>query len=536
MMTKSQHSLPNIVLIFADDLGQGDVSCCNPNAQWRTPNMDQLAAEGMMFSDSHATSSLCTPSRYALLTGRYNWRSRLKRSVLPGDSMALIEQGRLTLAQLLKRHGYATAVVGKWHLGLDWQLKDGGNDFAAYNIDPKDYPEPAPRCGRDGYFTEAAKYILEGTDIDYSQRITFGPNEMGFDYSFITAASLDQPPYVYIENGQPLGIPTHIGGDVFELDRRSDSAPTLIQKGPMVEGYDINRVAEEFQEKTLHVLETMLAEEHREPFFLFVPSHLVHGPLIPNKPWKGSTGMGDYADFVVQFDAYVGQIVSAIDASGKAEDTIIIVTSDNGASGIVGLERLREAGHDPSNGWRGHKSEIWEGGHREPFIVRWPSTIPAGTQSEHMVSHADVFATVADIIGAAIPDDAAEDSVSALPLWKGHDCSIRTELVTSSMGGGLSLYDGHYKLVFVSNADGQNALWEAAHGGDTIRYEPSQLFDLRKDPREQNNLFASEPQRARAMTERLKEIITRGRSTAGPARENAHLPEGFSWQQVAWAQ
>lgn len=524
---------PNIILIFADDLGIGDVSCFNPDAAWHTPNLDRLAAQGMRFVDSHATSSVCTPSRYALLTGRYNWRSSLKSSVLSGDSMALVEKGRLTIAQLLHNHGYRTAVVGKWHLGLDWVLREDGNDFATFGVDPEQYPEPAPRSGRGGYFNEAAKYLIEGIDIDYSQAITFGPNEMGFDYSFITAASLDQPPYVYIENGQPLGIPTAIGGDELKLNRATPGHEYAIQAGPMVDGYEVGRVAQDFQDKTLEVLDSMLAGD--DPYFLYVPSHLVHGPLIPNEPWKGTTKAGSYGDFVVQLDAYVGQIMDRVDAAGTADDTIIIFTSDNGASAIAGLERLREEfGHDCSAGWRGHKTEIWEGGHREPFIVRWPSTVKAGSVSHFTVSHCDVLATVAEIIGAGLPDNVAEDSVSNLPLWRGGQTPVRDTVVTSATGGGLAITRGRHKLTFTSTGDGHQAVFAAAHRGIPTLYEPSLLFDLETDPRETTDLAAQQPQLVAELTTTMIDIIKKGRSTKGAAQPNNQLPEGYEWTQIQW--
>lgn len=236
---------PNIVLVPADDLGQGDVSCFNPDAGWRTPHIDRLAAGGTRFTDSHATSALCTPSRYGLLTGRYNWRSRLKSSVLPGDSEALIEKERLTLPRFLQGLGYRTAVVGKWHLGLDWQLHDG-NRLDAFGLAADEHPEPEGRMGRGENFDPQFQYEIEGTDIDFSRPITFGPQEMGFEYSFITAASLDQPPYVYIENGQAQGIPDQWLDGPLQLDRRTDSQQQTIQAGPAVAGYDVHKVAGDF--------------------------------------------------------------------------------------------------------------------------------------------------------------------------------------------------------------------------------------------------------------------------------------------------
>lgn len=524
---------PNVIFILADDLGQGDVSCFNDQAKWTTSALDRLAAEGMRFTDAHATSSLCTPSRYGALTGRYNWRSRLKRSVLPGDSMPLIERDRMTLPLFLQSQGYRTGVVGKWHLGLDWQLRPGGADPAAFGLDPELHAVAIDRMGRNGNFDPDQYPTIEGTDIDYAQPIDFGPNQLGFDYSFITAASLDQPPYVYIENGIPQGLPTEIGGDHFRLDRRTEAHQQQIQAGPMVPGYDITRVAQDFQDRALGLLDEFLAGN--DPWFLYVPTHLVHGPIIPNEPWQGVSGAGPYGDFVLQFDAYVGQLIEKIDAAGAREDTIVVVTSDNGASGVAGLPSLHRLGHDPSNGWRGKKSDIWEGGHREPYILRWPAQVEAGSVSNQLISHSDLFSTLAEVLGAELPVTAAEDSISSLALWLGRDEPVRTDLVSHSGGGGFAIRRGNWKLNFTTTGDGMDDRFEQAHGGTVTQYLPAQLFNLSEDPTEQNNVIKNHPQLVAELSRLLADQVTRGRST--PSTELA-APAAADpapiWPQLAW--
>lgn len=406
---------PNIVLILADDLGQGDVSCFNPQAGWRTESIDRLASGGMRFTDSHATSALCTPSRYSFMIGRYNWRSPLKSSVLPGDSQALVEKERLTLPRFLQQLGYRTSVVGKWHLGLDWQLSDGDHQ-EEFGIDPGSHPVPS----------------------------------------------------VWMR-------------DDLVLDRRTDSQQQLIQAGPAVEGYDVQKIAGDFQAKVLEQIDE-LARDSDTPFLLYVPSHLVHGPIIPDAQWQGRSGHGSYGDWVLQFDSYVGQILDALDEKGIAEDTLVLLTSDNGASGVAGLPHLRELGHDPSNGWRGHKTDIWEGGHREPTIVRWPGHVQAGAVSARTVSHSDVFRTVADLLGHEVPEEAAEDSVSNLPLWMGRGQDVRSDLVSHSWGGGFAIRQGAWKLELVTDGDGMDAAYEATHDGTPTEYQPAQLYDLSRDP------------------------------------------------------
>lgn len=536
---------PNILVILADDLGQGDVSAFNPDAAWRTPHLDALAAQGMRFTDSHATSAVCSPSRYALLTGRYNWRSRLKSSVLPGDSTSLIEHDRLTLPAFLREQGYRTGVVGKWHLGLDWTLRPDGDDPDAFGLSGTEYAElrdagrapssdgcATPRFGRDGNFDPRFWPPVEGLDIDYTQPIRWGPADAGFDESFITAASLDQPPYVYIDNGVPREAPREIAGDEWKLDRITARHQDRTQRGAAVPGYDVTKVAQDFQDRALEMLDAFLGAD--DPWFLYVPSHLVHGPIIPNEPWRGRSGAGAYGDFVLQFDEYVGQLVARIDERGASGDTIVIVTSDNGASGVADLPRLRdEHGHDPSNGFRGHKSDIWEGGHREPTIVRWTGTVAAGAVAPQIVSHSDVFATIAEILGAALPVDAAEDSISLLDVWRGSGATPRTDVVSHAAGGGFAVRRGDWKLAFVTTGGGMDDAVRTANGAPAPEFRPAQLYDLATDPAERHNRIDEHPELVRELTELLVEQIERGRSTPGPDQENAPAPDGV-WPQLAW--
>lgn len=524
---------PNVLFILADDLGQGDVSCFNPDAAWTTPHLDRLAAEGLRLTDAHATSALCTPSRYGALTGRYNWRSALKSSVLPGDSLALIERDRPTLASLLKGQGYRTAVVGKWHLGLDWHLRADGEDLDGFGLETPEGGVPTARMGRGGNFDVGARVWREGLDIDYSRPVRSGPNDLGFDHSFITPASLDQPPYVYVEDGVPLAQPDHYDGDGERIDRLTDSMWQSIQSGPMAPDYDVHRVVSDFHAHALAVLDDLLARD--APWFLYVPSHLVHGPVIPDEPWRGRSGAGAYGDWVLQLDDYVGEMVARVDAAGAREDTIVVFTSDNGVSGVAGLEALRGHGHDPSNGWRGHKGDVWEGGHREPTIVRWPGHVAAGSTSDALVSHADLFATLAEVLGVAVPDDAAEDSVSALPVWLGEDGPTRQTLVAVAGGGGFSLRRGRWKLEFVIDGDGMDVMHaDTPPSPDVPRYVPGQLYDLEADPGERENLIADHPDLVRELTEEMAEQIRRGRSTPGPDGRN-HAPTGAgAWVQIGW--
>jgi len=520
------HKKPNVVLIFADDLGYGDVSSFNPNSKIHTKNIDRLAEAGMRFKDSHATSALCTPSRYGLLTGRYNWRSRLKSFVVRGDSETLIEKDRQTLPQMLKDNGYRTAAVGKWHLGMDWALKDE-TDVEKFSLDPdnEDYQKIQDQFGRDGNFDQSLKTAaIEGLDIDYTKPIKYGPNDYGFDYFYGTSASIDQPPYVYIENDRFTAEPTVLSG-LPDVARDNPSQQQAWQMGPAAPDFKVEEVMPKMQNKVLSLLDDF--GDRDEPFFLYYPTHLVHGPLVPTKEFKGKSGLGLYGDFVLQLDAYVGQVIDKLKEKDAFEDTIFIFTSDNGASAVAGFDELKEQGHNPSHIFRGLKADAWEGGHREPTIVSYPRMIEPGTTSNHMVSHSDFYRTIADILDVDLPDNTAEDSISATSLWEGDNKALREDIVHSAGNGGLSIRRGFWKLNLVAKGGGFAAL-------DNTDFTPSELYDLRDDISETNNVIDDHPEIVKELTSALAEYVKTGRSTEGEVQENEpNNPDG-DWQQLEW--
>ena len=331
---------PNIIYILADDLGYGDLGAFNHAGKIKTPHLDQMARQGMIFTDAHTSSSVCTPTRYGILTGRYNWRSPLKKSVLSGTSRALIPQDRTTVASFLKSNGYHTAFIGKWHLGWDWALKD-----SAFQDSPiKD------------------REIFE--KIDFSKKITNSPNGLGFDYAYGHCGSLDMPPYVYVENEK-------ITAQVENITERKGNYHWW-RKGPTANDFDHERVTPHLFDKA----ETYVTEmnEKGKPFFLYLPLPSPHTPILPTGEWKGKSGLNPYADFVMQIDHRVGKLNGLLDQLGISENTMVIFTSDNGCSPQAKFEVLGEKGHDPSGVFRGHKADIFEGGHRVPFIVKWPWT------------------------------------------------------------------------------------------------------------------------------------------------------------------
>ncbi len=479
--------LPNVVFILADDMGYGDVSALNEHAAWRTPYMDRLASEGMVFTDAHSESAVCTPTRYGILTGRYSWRTRLKSGVLWGRSRPLISKDRMTVASLLREHGYRTACIGKWHLGLGWQFADGKKD-----------------------------------SIDFTKPLTDTPNDHGFDYSYIIPASLDMAPYVYVENDHVTALPDHVtvGRDRFGWWRRGLTAPDFVHEQVLPH---LTRQAERFIRR--HV------EGHPgQPFFLYFPLTAPHTPILPTPGFRGRSGTNPYGDFVLEVDSMVGRIMQVVDELGLADHTLFIVTSDNGCSPRADFRMLARFGHDPSYVFRGMKSDIWEGGHRIPLLVRWPAVVAPGSRCEATVCLNDLMATMADIVGDTLPVRAGEDSYSLLPLLRGERTAVRPSLIHHSIDGSFALRKGPWKLEMTRGSGG----WSLpARVADTMDLPPGQLYDLDRDIREEENLWDRYPDRVKAMEQELKEMILRGRTTPGPPQpqeEPTHWP-GRWWEE-----
>ncbi|MCR5784995.1 MAG: arylsulfatase [Eubacterium sp.] len=493
---------PNIILILTDDLGYGDVSCNNPESKIHTENIDRLASQGMRMTDAHASSAVCTPSRYALLTGRYNWRSRLKRTVLPGQSPALIENGRETLATLLKSKGYKTACVGKWHLGMDWETTPG------YKL-PMVYEE--------------VEWDKVATGIDYSKPIKNGPNEKGFDYYYGMPASLDQPPFVHIENDRVITLPDHTEG-VIEFRHCEPHMSTALEFGPAEPGFDPQKIVPEFDQKVIDLIDDYSKDE--EPFFIYVPTPAVHGPLCPAEEFVGKSGIGPYGDFVLQLDNFVGRVMDKLDECGISDNTILIFTSDNGCSTIVDIPKLQSMGHFPSYIYRGAKGDIFDGGHRIPFVVRWPKHIPAGKTCAQTGCLVDMFATFADITGAKYEDNAGEDSVSQWKLWKGEDEPIREATIHHSLFGSFAIRKGKWKMEFCPGSGSNNPPFD--HECTGPKY---QLYDMENDIRETTNLYGKYPEVEKELTELAAHYILDGRSTPGEPQKNY---PSENWPGIEW--
>ena len=472
-------SNPNIIYILCDDLGYGDVGVCNPDGKIPTPNMDRLGREGMVFTDAHSGSAVCTPTRYGIITGRYCWRSSLKKGVLKGYSKHLIEEGRMTVASLLKEKGYHTAFIGKWHMGWDWNL-------------PDDY------TGTIGYSTVAP--------VDFSKPITHGPKENGFTYSYGHCGSLDMPPYVYVENGMPTAIPLK------ETEAtKEESKNGWWRKGLTAPDFDHWDVLPNFTRRAVNYVKEQAKTD--QPFFLYLPLPSPHTPVLPTDEYKGKSGIDSlYADFTLMTDDCIGQVMKAVEQSGISDNTMIIVTSDNGCSPQADFEELLAQGHNPSHIYRGSKADIFEGGHRVPFIVRWPAKVKKASVCEDTTCLTDFMATCADIVGTKLPADAGEDSVSMLPNLLGSNSgALREATVHHSFLGTFAIRQGKWKLVTDPHSGG----WSTPRPKDKELWQDLpkvQLYDLEADPGETTNVQDQHPEVVERLRDLLRKYKNDGRS------------------------
>jgi len=460
---------PNIIFIMADDMGYGDLGCYNKESKIPTPNMDRLAAEGMRFTDAHSPSAVCTPTRYGVLTGRYCWRTRLTKGVLGGYSPALIDTGRMTVASLLKQHGYATACIGKWHLGLGSDKK-----------------------------------------TDFDKPLVPGPNELGFDYFYGISASLDMPPYCYIENGRAVAKPT------LTIEAGKANEDGWWRKGAIAPGFRHVEVLPKLTEKAVEYIGDHARKSPDMPFFMYFALPAPHCPIAPADFVKGRSKAGGYGDYVVEVDWTVGQVVRALERDGLAGDTLIIVTSDNGSPGRTKIKRdpysiIEIYGHYPNGDLRGIKADIWDGGHREPFVARWPGKIPAGATTDELVCLTDLLASCAAIVEAELPDNAGEDSYNILPALLGQklDEPIREAVVHHSSIGMFSIRQGKWKLILGRGSGGFSSpkIYEPKPG------EPKgQLYNLQDDLAESRNLWSEHPEIVERLTSLLEKYKQQGHS------------------------
>lgn len=465
---------PNIIFILADDMGYGDISVLNDASKIQTPNIDQIAQNGVIFTNAHSSSSVSSPTRYGILTGRYNCRSSLKRGVLNGYSEALIPPERTTTASMLREQGYETACIGKWHLGWTWSDIENGKD-----------------------------------SVDFTKPIKFGPTDVGFNYFYGISASLDMPPYVYVENEMPTALPNRT---------TSGKGMQMWREGPTASDFEHNKTLSHLIDKAVNYIHR---SANKKPFYLYLPLPAPHTPILPDDEFQGKSGLNPYGDFVMEVDYMVGRILETLKQNGIEENTILVFTADNGCSPAAKIEELQEKGHYPSYIYRGYKADLYEGGHRVPCVMQWPARIQHHTVDQ-VVCLTDFMATFAAISGYQIKDNEAEDSYNILPLLLGPSEGkiIREAVVHHSINGEFSLRKGDWKLLLSPSSGG----WSYPRPGrDTViinELPKVQLYNLNTDPEEAKNVYSENL----AITNELREIMIRyireGRSTPGVPQKN----------------
>lgn len=473
---------PNILILYADDLGYGDLGCYSEKSKIPTPHLERLASQGMRFTDAHSSSGICTPSRYALLTGRHHWRDF--HNIVNAFERSVFRPERLTMPEMLRERGYATAAVGKWHLGWDWE--------AIRNVD-----EAGAKVK--GVSPEA---------FDWSRSIPDGPLAHGFD-SYFGDDVINFPPYAWIENDRVVEAPTE------SLDTAKwkpiKEGNWECRPGPMVAGWDPYAVLPTLTERGVEYLESRKGKT--EPFFLYFAFPSPHAPIIPNDEFDGVSGAGPFGDFVAETDAMVGKLLAALEASGHAENTLVVFTADNGPEHYA-YARDSKFEHWSPEPLRGLKRDIYEGGHRVPFLVRWPGVVSPGTTSDALASQIDLLATFASIVDFELPDDAAEDSHDLLPLLRGEADSVRTTHIHNTNPNVYAVR--HENWLLISAATGYHskgfAPWEKRRGYPADDAATFELYDLSKDLGQRRNVAADHPDVVEELRALLKQIRQQGRS------------------------
>lgn len=476
---------PNVLILYADDLGYGDLRSYNPASKIPTPNLDRLAAEGTRFTDAHSSSAICTPSRYALLTGRHHWRDF--HGITHSFQASVFKSERLTLPEMLKAKGYTTAAIGKWHLGWGW--------------DAIRVPGAKP--------STAGKSKIWGPEaFDWTKPIPDGPLAHGFD-SYFGDDVINFPPYTWIENDRVLAAPdTMLDTQSF---KRIKEGAWEARNGPMVTGWDPYQNIPETTRRSVEFIRSR--KDAKDPFFLYFAYPSPHAPIIPNDEFDGKSGAGAYGDFLYETDDSIGQILAALQESGLAENTLIIFTADNGPERYA-YARDAKFGHWSSAPLRGAKRDTYEGGHRVPFIIKWPGVAKAGRVVPALVSQIDLMATLAATTGFALPADAAEDSYDLLPLIRGEADVIRTTHIHNTYENAWAIRHGDWLLI--DSKTGYNSTrdreWEARHGYPADDDLPVELYDLSKDISQKDNLAATHPERVAELSALMKKIRAQGHS------------------------
>lgn len=482
---KTETRLPNIVILYADDMGYGDLGVQNPESKIPTPNLDKLASEGMRFTDGHSSSGICTPSRYALLTGQYHWRKF--HDIVNSFGAPVFDEEQLTLPEMLKQKGYTTACIGKWHLGWNW-------NFIA---------EPS---GIKMQGTKEVKYYLPD-EIDWEKPIKGGPLSHGFDYYFGDDVP-NFPPYTWIENEHVVITPTL---PLAETPATSEGEWEA-RPGPMAEGWEMDKVMPTLTQKVVEYIQNRKGKE--EPFFLYFPWTSPHAPIVPAKEFQGLTKAGGFGDFMHQSDWTAGQVLNALDENGFSENTIVIFTADNGPERYA-YDRIRNFQHKSTGDLRGLKRDTWEGGHRVPFVIKWPGITEAGKVSDEVINQVDIMATLAEVVGFELPNEAAEDSYNLVPLLKGNPeaVNIREATIQNTFKDSYAIRKGDWVLIdSESGMHSQVPDWFNEQFGYTENTFPGELYNLKEDISQKYNLYGQHPDKVAELKELLEKYKKDGRS------------------------
>jgi arylsulfatase A len=476
---------PNIIILYADDLGYGDLACYNPKSPIPTPNLDALASQGMRFTDAHSSSGICTPSRYALLTGRHHWRDF--HNIVNSFEPSVFPKGRLTIADMLRSEGYHTAAIGKWHLGWDWDA-----------IKKKD---PQAIGGKQ-------KKNQTVSDYDWSKPIPGGPLSVGFDHYFGEDV-INFPPYAWIFDDKIVQAPDRMLTKwIWEPIKEGHAE---IRPGLMAADWNPYEVV---PKTTRHAVDFIKSRKNEEqPFFLYFAYPSPHAPIIPNKEFVGKSGAGPYGDYVVETDDSVGRILGALKEAGLDDNTLVVFTADNGPEHYA-YERDEKFAHWSSQPLRGLKRDIYEGGHRVPFLVKWPGVVPPDTACPALVSQIDLMATIAAVVGAKLPTNAAEDSHDLLPLFKGDKAPVRETHVHNTFANTYAIRHGDWVLVDTESGYGSkvNPVWEKRHAYPADDSQPAELYNIRDDIAQKKNLAAAHPEKVEELRSLLKKIQQQGHS------------------------
>lgn len=475
----SPGSKPNILILYADDMGYGDLGANNPASKIPTPQLDRLSAEGMRFTDGHSSSGVCTPSRYAMLTGRHHWRDF--HGIAGAFDGTVFKPGQVTLPGMLRQQGYATACIGKWHLGMDW----------------------------DGMRKEGTpKKSIKHEDFDWTRPFRGGALDHGFD-SYFGDNVINFPPYAWIENDR-LVLPPDT--TLTAVPGKPKEGEWECRPGPARSDWDFYQVLPTLTRKGVEFIRSRKGKD--QPFFLYFPLPSPHAPIIPTAEFDGKSKAGAFGDYVAQTDDSCGQLLAALRESGLESNTIVVFSADNGPE-VYAYARDEKFDHWSAAPFRGLKRDIYEGGHHVPFVVRWPGVVKPGVVTDALISQVDLMATFANLVGFSLPKDAAEDSFDFLPWLKGEaKCSPRTLMVHNTKARDYAVRSGDWLLVDARSGYGQVAppKWNEKHGQGPDDGQPIELYNLKEDIAQRHNLASKFPERVTELQALLKKIREQGHS------------------------